>query len=78
LTFSSIDFSAIKFVRLVLVARGKVRQLPDSPGTASQVNELKRMSINFGAFTLRNFCHSEQSREWSGSGSHDMDGKAEG
>src|ERR1700730_1705400 len=48
LTFSSIDFSAIKFVQLVLVARGKVRRLPDSPGTAWQVNELNRLSIIFG------------------------------
>ena len=36
-----------KFVWLVLVARGKVRQPPDSPGTAWQVNELKRLSIIF-------------------------------
>src|SRR6266516_7069553 len=48
LTFSSIDFSAIKFVQFVLVARGKVRQPPDSPSTAWQVNELNRLSIIFG------------------------------
>jgi len=31
----------------VLVARGKVRQLPDSPGTGWQVNELDSLSIIF-------------------------------
>src|SRR6266536_4631720 len=44
LTLSSIDFSAIKFVGFVLVARGKAYS---SPGTAWQVNELKRLSIIF-------------------------------
>jgi len=33
----------------VLVARGKVLQLPDNPGTGWQVNELDSLSIIFRA-----------------------------